>query len=110
MHRIRGDFTINLYLSLREIELMKKLDHPHVIKLYEVFRGEGDLYLVMELCTVGMSACACAHARAHIVDNRISSLPPLLSEGKYRLFLLFVGLVLTFLACGHYGECTPLRN
>jgi calcium-dependent protein kinase len=40
---IKGSFMINLYLALREIELMKKLDHPHVIKLYEVFRGDEDL-------------------------------------------------------------------
>jgi calcium-dependent protein kinase len=50
---INGPFMVNLYLALREIELMKKLDHPHVIKLYEVFRGDEDLYLVMELCSGG---------------------------------------------------------
>ena len=42
-----------------------------------------------------------------LLDNRISSLLPLLSEGKYRLVLLFVGLVLTFLACGHNGMHIP---
>ena len=41
--KIRGNATVNLYLSMREIELMKKLDHPHVIKLYEIFRDEGNL-------------------------------------------------------------------
>lgn len=33
-----GGAAINLLLSLREIELMKKMDHPHVIKLFEACR------------------------------------------------------------------------
>jgi serine/threonine protein kinase len=52
LQKIRGNATINLYLSMREIELMKKLDHPHVIKLYEIFRDTSNLYMIMECCTV----------------------------------------------------------
>lgn len=37
----------------REISIMKMLDHPGVIKLYEVWEDRKDLYLVMELCTGG---------------------------------------------------------
>eukprot|EP00041_Stephanoeca_diplocostata_P023886 m.595495 g.595495 ORF g.595495 m.595495 type:complete len:264 (+) comp22404_c0_seq7:182-973(+) len=44
---------LNFFLSMREIELMKKLDHPNVIKIYEVFRGEDNVHLIMELCTGG---------------------------------------------------------
>ena len=41
--RIGGvDPALTLLLSLREIELMKRMDHPNVIKLFEVFRGEQD--------------------------------------------------------------------
>ena len=32
---------------------MKKLDHPNVIKLYEVFEDTRNIYLWMELCTGG---------------------------------------------------------
>lgn len=36
-----------------EVSIMKIMDHPHVIKLYEVFNDAQYLYLVMELCTGG---------------------------------------------------------
>ena len=32
---------------------MKTLDHPNVIKLYEIFEDARNVYLVMELCTGG---------------------------------------------------------
>ena len=37
----------------REIEIMKNLDHPHIIKLFETYEDERNLYLVMELCEGG---------------------------------------------------------
>ena len=36
-----------------EINLMKVTDHPHIIKLYELFEDSQNIYLVMELCTGG---------------------------------------------------------
>jgi len=36
-----------------EISIMKKLDHPNIIKLYEIFEDTRYIYLVMELCTGG---------------------------------------------------------
>ena len=48
LRTLQGEQLLNLYLSLREIELMKKLDHPHIIKIYEIYRGADDLHLVME--------------------------------------------------------------
>lgn len=36
-----------------EIELMKRLDHPNIIKLYETFDDRSSTYLVMELCSGG---------------------------------------------------------
>jgi len=41
------------YLSLREIELMKRLDHPNVIKMFEVFRDDDNIYMILELCMGG---------------------------------------------------------
>jgi len=35
-----------------EVGIMRMLDHPHIIKLYEVFHDRS-VYLVMELCTGG---------------------------------------------------------
>lgn len=36
-----------------EIETMKRLDHPNIIKYYECFETEVELYIVMELCQGG---------------------------------------------------------
>ena len=38
---------------MREVNLMIKLDHPNIIKLYEVYENEKYIYLIMELCTGG---------------------------------------------------------
>jgi len=37
----------------QEIALMKMMDHPNIIKLYETFEDRRVIYLVMELCTGG---------------------------------------------------------
>jgi len=36
-----------------EINIMKKLDHPNIIKLFETFEDLKNTYLVLELCTGG---------------------------------------------------------
>ncbi len=37
-----------------EIEIMKKLDHPHIIKLYEtIIDNKSNIYLIMEYCPGG---------------------------------------------------------
>ena len=38
---------------LREIELLKKTDHPNIIKLYELYESKHSIYLVMEKCDGG---------------------------------------------------------
>ena len=38
---------------MREVNLMIKLEHPNIIKLYEVYESEKNIYLIMELCTAG---------------------------------------------------------
>ena len=38
---------------MREVNLMIKLDHPKIIKLYEYYETEKHIYLIMELCTGG---------------------------------------------------------
>ena len=37
----------------REINIMKNLDHPHIIKLYEFYKDTENYYLVNEFCTEG---------------------------------------------------------
>lgn len=36
-----------------EIDILKNLDHPNIVKLYEVFEDKNNIYLVTELCTGG---------------------------------------------------------
>ena len=36
-----------------EIEILKRLDHPNIIKLYEFYEDDNRYYLVTELCTGG---------------------------------------------------------
>ena len=37
----------------KEIEILKRLDHPNIIKLYEFYKDEKRYYLVTELCSGG---------------------------------------------------------
>ena len=36
-----------------EIEILKQLDHPNVVKLYETYEYDGQIYMVLELCHGG---------------------------------------------------------
>lgn len=38
---------------LNEVEIMKNLDHPNIVKIYEFHEDEFNLYLIMDLCTGG---------------------------------------------------------
>jgi len=41
----------DIKLLRREVQIMKKVNHPNVLKLYEVFEDEEEFFLVMELVT-----------------------------------------------------------
>eukprot|EP01071_Lankesteria_metandrocarpae_P004306 Lankesteria_metandrocarpae@DN3475_c0_g1_i1.p1 len=43
----------NIFRLKREILIMKRLDHPNIIKLFEVFEDQKNLYLVLEICSGG---------------------------------------------------------
>ena len=43
----------NLEKFEREINILKKSDHPNIIKLYEIFESKRSLYLIMEECKGG---------------------------------------------------------
>mmetsp|Transcript_49473 Transcript_49473/g.80184 ORF Transcript_49473/g.80184 Transcript_49473/m.80184 type:complete len:503 (-) Transcript_49473:95-1603(-) len=43
----------NLDRFKQEIAIMKLMDHPNIIKLYETFQDHRNIYLVMELCAGG---------------------------------------------------------
>ena len=37
----------------QEIDILSQLDHPNVVKLYEIYDDKASMYLVMELMTGG---------------------------------------------------------
>eukprot|EP00920_Eleutheroschizon_duboscqi_P029576 GHVT01071777.1.p1 GENE.GHVT01071777.1~~GHVT01071777.1.p1 ORF type:complete len:869 (+),score=231.43 GHVT01071777.1:871-3477(+) len=43
----------NLQRFKQEITIMKTVDHPNIIKLFETFQDHRNIYLAMELCTGG---------------------------------------------------------
>lgn len=43
----------NMTTFLQEIQIMQKLDHPNVLKLFEYFIDEQDVYLITEICKGG---------------------------------------------------------
>jgi len=38
---------------ISEIQVLKQLDHPHILKLYEFYQDAKNYYIIMELCTGG---------------------------------------------------------
>lgn len=36
-----------------EIDVLKKLDHPNIIKVFEVFQDQNSMYIIMEVCDGG---------------------------------------------------------
>lgn len=48
--KIKGDQMKDL---LNEIYIMRKMDHPYIVRLYEVYQANKKIWLVMDLCTGG---------------------------------------------------------
>lgn len=38
---------------IAEINVLKQLDHPHILRLYEFYQDKKNYYIIMELCTGG---------------------------------------------------------
>ena len=51
--RIPREKIRNYQRFLNEITALRTLDHPNVIKLFEIFEDEDDVYLVQEMCSGG---------------------------------------------------------
>ena len=50
---LKSKVHYHLEILQRELEILKKVDHPNIIKLYEVYEDKKYLHLVTELCTGG---------------------------------------------------------
>lgn len=53
--RIKKDHVngANLQSLLNDVDILKKLDHPNIIKVYEFYQDEAAYYVVTDLCTGG---------------------------------------------------------
>jgi calcium-dependent protein kinase len=49
----RSKITRKIDRFINEVNALKKLDHPNVIRLYEVYETETDVILVQEICSGG---------------------------------------------------------
>ena len=38
---------------MEESEILKEMDHPHIVKLFEVFKDAHNFYLIIEYCSGG---------------------------------------------------------
>ncbi|MQL20617.1 hypothetical protein EI008_26985, partial [Escherichia coli] len=43
----------NLIKLEREVKIVKVIDHPHIVKSYEIMRVDNMLYIVSEYCSSG---------------------------------------------------------
>ncbi|CAM9417639.1 unnamed protein product [Ectocarpus sp. 6 AP-2014] len=51
-----------------EIEILKRLDHPNIIRAIETFESDKEVYLVMRLCTGGDLHRRAPYAESAVVD------------------------------------------
>ncbi len=58
-----------------EIGILKRLSHPHIIRLFEVYETPERVYLVFELCPRGS------------LQHRLAALPPVMSPSQQQLQL-----------------------
>jgi len=66
-----------------EVEILKKLEHPNIIKLYDIFETETELYLVMELVTGGELFDRIVEREQYSESNAKEVMKQLLSAIKY---------------------------
>jgi len=51
--QIKKNYTNNDDSVENEIDILKEISHPNIIKLYEVYRDENNYYLIDEFCSEG---------------------------------------------------------
>lgn len=73
----KGNNAHKLDALRREIHIMKAMDHPHIIQLFETFEDRRYIYLAMELCSGGelfdkiIAAKCFSEAQAAIIMKQI---------------------------------------
>ena len=81
LDRISDMFLIELK---NEIEILRKLDHPNIVKLYEIYDAGSQMYLIMELCSGGdlyTRAPYTEKAAMKIMENLLSAITHMHTAG-----------------------------
>lgn len=68
---------------MNEIEIMTQLDHPNVVKLYEVFDDDDYLFLVMELLSGGELFDRIADSDVYTEQEASETLRPIVDAIRY---------------------------
>ena len=55
MKKIRKDHqkAKDIESLLKDVEILKKLDHPNIIKVYEFYQDASNYYIVTDFCAGG---------------------------------------------------------
>lgn len=53
LHLSRNKDKQNIDKVWEEVRIMKQINHPNIVHLYEIYETEEQLYLIMELCSGG---------------------------------------------------------
>lgn len=88
--RIPREKIRNYQRFLNEINALKKLDHPNIIKLFEIYEDEDDVYLVQELCSGG-------ELFDYIINQEFLS--------EYQAAVIFNQILLSVMYCHKNGVC-----
>ena len=87
----------DIKLLRREIQIMKQVDHPNILKLFDVFESEEEFFLVMELVDgkelfdkIVERGQYSEKDAANIVRQIISAVEYLHERGIVRIFLFFL--------------------
>jgi len=58
----------------REVDILRRLDHPHIVRLYEAVEDESTIYLVLEMCEGGDLLERVAVARERLPEREAAVL------------------------------------
>ena len=50
---LKADSGQNIEKLMKEVSILKRLDHPNIIRIYDVYKNKNTLYIVTELCKGG---------------------------------------------------------
>jgi len=51
--KVKSQNTAGVSRLLKEVNILKALDHPNIIKIFEVYQDKTNIHIVQELCTGG---------------------------------------------------------